>query len=406
MMPAMALGGLLAAAQAPPLPPANPFAEAEAAAAKALALKATQLPTLSIPVAPLGFAAPSSFFLGQRYSLVSLDFLDAKHLLFTFRVPGLIHRDLQGGEAEETERQIRALVIEISSGAVQAEALWTLHDHQRYLWMLPGGHFLLRSGKDVFVSDASLQLKPLLHFPGPVLSLQPDSAGKLLVAESREPASAEKGKDASDLSMGDIRVRIVQVDTGEIVVQSRIATPRHLAIDSASYLLAEHEGSLQWSIRRMFFAGSGAAAGAVTATCAPLLDYLGPQTILATYCDTLGGHKLEALTLDGHALWEKFAPETAIWSQLTPAPGGARVARTSLLMGHPISTRNPFDPNDIRGQLVEVLNGQDGKPLLSVMATPVLDGGGNAGFSPDGNRVAVLAAGAIRIFDLAAAPKP
>jgi len=62
--------------------------------------------------------------MGQRFSFVSLDFLDEDRLLFTFRVPGLIHRDAGEGE----ERQIRAVVLELPAGAVEAEALWTVHD--------------------------------------------------------------------------------------------------------------------------------------------------------------------------------------------------------------------------------------------------------------------------------------
>src|SRR5215469_4754483 len=42
---------------------------------------ASQPPAFSIPVEPLGFSAPGAFYLGQRESLVSLDFLDENRLL-------------------------------------------------------------------------------------------------------------------------------------------------------------------------------------------------------------------------------------------------------------------------------------------------------------------------------------
>src|SRR5271165_3003539 len=53
-------------------------------------------PSLSIPVEPLGFSAPGANYMGQRNCLVSLDFLDENRLLFTFRVPGLMHREASG----------------------------------------------------------------------------------------------------------------------------------------------------------------------------------------------------------------------------------------------------------------------------------------------------------------------
>ena len=60
-----------------------------------------------------GLFRAGSVYLGQRNSFVSLDFLDEDRLLFTFRVPGLIHRDAAG---ESEERQIRAVVLALPSG--------------------------------------------------------------------------------------------------------------------------------------------------------------------------------------------------------------------------------------------------------------------------------------------------
>ncbi len=56
-------------------------------------------PLWTVPVEPLGFSAPGPLYLGQRNSLVSLDFIDEDRLLFIFRVPGLIHRELKPGES-------------------------------------------------------------------------------------------------------------------------------------------------------------------------------------------------------------------------------------------------------------------------------------------------------------------
>src|ERR1700761_6072411 len=45
---------------------------------------ASQPAAFTVPVEPLGFFAPGAIYQGQRESLVSLDFLDEDHLLFTF----------------------------------------------------------------------------------------------------------------------------------------------------------------------------------------------------------------------------------------------------------------------------------------------------------------------------------
>jgi hypothetical protein len=150
-------------------------------------------PVGSIPLAPLGFTAPSANYLGTRNTFVSLDFLDEDRLLFTFRAPGLIHRDLKTGE-ESDEREIRAVVLALPEGTgearIEAEALWTVHDRIRYLWPLKDGHFLLRDRNNLLQGDATLTLKPFLDFPGALLWVELDPAQQFLVTNSREPIVA------------------------------------------------------------------------------------------------------------------------------------------------------------------------------------------------------------------------
>jgi hypothetical protein len=57
----------------------------------------------------------------------------------------------------------------------------------------------------------------------------------------------------------------------------------------------------------------------------------------------------------------------------------------------------------VKAQVVEVYDAADGRRVLTVQASPVLDGGGNVAISPSGKRVAVLNAGAIQVFEL---PEP
>ncbi len=134
-------------------------------------------PAFTIPVGPLGFSAPGPNYLGLRNSLVSLDFLDEEHLLFTFRVPGLMRRDAVAGTSGD-ERQIRAVTLALPAGTVASEALWTVRDRVRYLWMLKDGHFLLRDRDGLAQGDATLELKPILQFPGPLLWLELDPSGQ------------------------------------------------------------------------------------------------------------------------------------------------------------------------------------------------------------------------------------
>src|SRR5271170_4169020 len=69
-------------------------------------------PAFSIPIESLGFSSPGQIYLGQRFALASLDFLDEDRLLFTFRVPGLIRRQVRPGDEDPgEERHIKAVVL-------------------------------------------------------------------------------------------------------------------------------------------------------------------------------------------------------------------------------------------------------------------------------------------------------
>ncbi|MDR3799850.1 MAG: hypothetical protein P4K93_17000, partial [Terracidiphilus sp.] len=266
-------------------------------------------PTASIPVAPLGFTAPSTNYLGTRNTFVSLDFIDEDRVLFTFRVPGLIHRDLKTGE-ESSERQIRAVVLKLPQGTgearIEAEGLWTVHDRIRYLWPLKNGHFLLRDRNNLLEGDATLVLKPFLDFPGSLLWVESDPAQQFLVTNSREPlAAAAKPKapadgssstgsisgplsspvsspataqatvttDEDDAAAEDGRpelvVRILRRATGEVMLVSRVRTTVHLPINTAGYVENLRGRGMEWMLNLRYFTGGSKMLGSVDTACDP-----------------------------------------------------------------------------------------------------------------------------------------
>ena len=363
--------------------------------------KPSQPPAFKVPVEPLGFSAPGPLYLGQRNSLVSLDFLDEDRLLFTFRVPGLIRREA----GEEEARQIRAVVLALPSGVVQAEALWTVHDRQRYLWMLTGGRFLLRDRDNLEMGDATLELKPFLRFPGPLLWLEMDPAQKFLVTDSREPAaSASKEPDGQKPADADLSVRVLRRDSGQVMLVSRAPSTVHLPINSDGYLGSLRSSGDDWMLDLNYFSGGSRILGRIDSTCSPLFDFLSEHEVLVTTCTDSGAGKLVALTTDGRRLWEAQTSDESIWPLVVRSPDGSRLAREALSITHPVSARSPISQDDIKGQLVEVLDAADGKVTLEASASPVLDAGGNVAISPSGRRVAVLNGGAIQVFELPPPP--
>ena len=379
-------------------------------------LSPSQPPAFAIPVEPLGFFAPGAFYQGQRESLVSLDFLDEDRLLFTFHVPGLIRR-AGDPSIDGSERQIRAVVLKLPEGSVTSEALWTLHDRARYVWMLKDGRFLLRDRNDLQVSDGRLETKPLFHFQGPVLWLEMDPTQQMIVTNSREPegskgkegdvpspttASANVGIDVLEMtSKPDIVLRILRRVSGKVMLVSRVRSTIHLAINSEGYLetLRSTRGR-EWILNLNYFSGGNRVIGKFESACTPAVEFISDTMILATTCNADGSRGMIAMSTDGRRLWRASSPPTQIWPRLTMAPNGMWLARETLTASHPVETMAPLSFDDVKGQLVEVYDTTSGMRVLTTPASPVLDGGGNVAISPSGKRVAVLNAGAIQVFEL------
>jgi hypothetical protein len=311
-------------------------------------------------------------------------------------------------------------VLALPQGAIEAEALWTLHDQARYLWMLKDGHFLLRDRDNLQQGDATLELKPLLHFPGPVLWLELDPTQQFLVTDSQETAKATPRpgdvpspttaaasvttEDQQAAGQPDIVLRILHRASGQVLLVSRVRTTVHLPINSDGYLESLRGNGQQWLLNLNYFGGGSTILGKVDSVCAPAIEFISQHEALATTCNPHGGRGLVAMSTDGRNLWDAASATTQVWPKLVMAPGGLRLARETLTVSHPVDAFSPLSFDDVKGQLVEVYDAADGKLALTAQASPVLDGGGNVAISPSGMRVAVLSGGAIQVYELPAPP--
>jgi hypothetical protein len=398
----------------------------------------TVAPTLSIPVDPLGFSPPGPIYLGARNTLASLDFIGEDKLLFTFRVPGLLHRDAAGAAAG-SQRQIRAVVLSLPTGTIESEATWTLYDRDRYLWMLHDGRFLLRDRNKLLIGDSTLTLKPFLQFPGPLLWLELDPGQQYLVTDSYEPPAASKSDDDSGASSTspsvnqggvdngtpdasatdatadaassgndsgatpDTVVRILERGSGKVMLVSRVRTTVHLPINSAGYLENLRGQRWQWLLNMSYYQGGSATLTTLDSNCDLTNRFISDQLILATTC-TSDGDRLVAVTTSGHTLWADQTPAVAIWPLVRVAPGGLRIARETLGVTRAVNSYSPIDSDDIKGQWLTVYDAATGDLALETPVSPPLDAGGNVAISPSARRVAVLNAGALQIFDLPPPP--
>ncbi len=375
-------------------------------------------PAFTISVGPLGFSIPGENYLLRHESLVSLDFLDEDRILFTFHVSGLMQRDADDTAAKE--QRIRAMVLAIQSGKIESEAAWVVPDRSRYLWMLNGGHFLLRVADGLDEGDTQLKMTANLRLPGRLLWIEMDPKQQFMILNTLESATAstkldEPGLPAAKPSKGIaegqkpaeqdvLEARTIKRASGDVVRISRVPWTFQTTdwpMNSDGYLERSKESGNQWLLKLNSYAGGDRVLARVESTCPPKYSYVSESELLVDTCDPNGGWKLAATSTCGDSLWETRTSTNAIWPLLVTAPSGSPVARETLLLKRSVDRyKRMLDARDIKGQMVRVFDAANGKMVLEAPLTPILDGGGNVAISPSGQRVAILNAGAIQIFQL------
>lgn len=343
-------------------------------------------PMTTIPVASLGYGAPSLTYLGRHYSLVTLDFLDEDRLLFSFRAPGLLERE---ATEASSDRQMKAVVLRLPDGAVESQALWTVPDRAAYLWMLKDGKFLLRERDGFKVGDPTLKTQQLFALRGQFQSLRIAPARKIVAASSLEPPSI------------DFTVRVISAESGQVTQTSHARVPSESSINSDGFLETTHDKYDQWSLKLEPFAGGSKLLGHVESSCLPKSAFLTEQEILVTGCNLSHIPKLSAVSATGQVFWESETPVPFLPPLLIPAGNGSRFLRESIVLKKPVRPGTEMLwVKAARGQAVRVYDTATSKVLFEVPISPILDGGGNVAISPSGQRVAVLNKGSIQVYDI------
>lgn len=379
-------------------------------------------PAFTIPLAPLGFSVPGKSYLLRRESLVSLDFLDEDRILFTFRVPGLLQRDA-GDRQEDEKQQIQALVLSLPSGKIESRAVWTVPDRSRYLWMLNDGHYFLRVPDGLDKGDAQLKMKPNLRVPGRLLWIAMDPGQQVMITNSLEPADStqEPGEQGPLVTeppaattdgqkpkeQGVLVARTQKLESGEVIHESRAPWTNQTAdwpINAEGYLEKSQDKGDEWLLKLNDFSGGGRDLARIDSTCSPDYDFVSETVLLVKTCDPNSGWQLGAMLTRGGSLWESRTAMNAMMPLLVMAPKSTRVARETLLLKRSAGKyKRMVGMRDLQGQIVKVFDAGNGKMVLESPLTPVFDGGGNVAISPSGQRVAILNAGAIQVFQPPAA---
>jgi hypothetical protein len=366
-------------------------------------------PAERIATEPLDYHPLSSFYLLARTSSSSLDFIDSDHLLFTFRVTGLLKR-LPECQPDDRDQLIRALVVHLPDGKIERSAEWRLHDRERYLWALGNGRFLVRQQNSLQITDSSLELHPFIQASTPLrlVKLSPD--GRTLLVESDLEKHTEEEHQrltaAADAEgffgpREDVQLTILRLSDMSVLLRTRYLNVIDLPMISEGYIETLAAQGDHWMLRYRPFHGEPAVIGDVASSCHPGEIPLNDRMTFVSTCPGKGDdHVLQAMSLRGKTLWTYRYDSHYIWPTRVTSESGRRIAFSTLRVARPLGVLNPFDETEVQAQRVDVLDAETGRVELTQYATPVLSAGQNYALSPDGGRFAVLRENAIEIYNL------
>jgi len=384
-----------------------------------LSAEAPPKPFARVPLGQLGFPGYPVSLLHAGASMATVHALDGKHVLFTYSLRSLVPR-LPGDDANDTDRQVEAVLLEVPSGKVLARAKWYLHDHGRYLWSVGRGVFVLRMGSELSViaplqglaagTDA-FRRYALPHRPGTPVLVNGSPDGKVVTVELESELPRAAGDDES----GERRRKHYTLEFYRLKNGDRPETPiaisgagavgspllLRLAMDGDGYLWAEDGNKGKWTVSFNEFGGKEQQIAPVLSSCNPRLNLLSRSQFLVETCRGSDQQPvLAAFGFDGHENWEEPFGEALQPPTLAVAPEAGRFAMSRLVAssnGAPVSSLGNDDP---LSQEVRVYQTESGDMLLKVQCSPAVRTAENFDLSPDGKTLAVLAPETVDLYRL------
>lgn len=403
------------------------------ATSAATALARTPPPARRIALDALDFQMLPPQVLGSGASLLTLHYVDAKHLLVTFNRRRLMPR-LAGNPATDVDRNIDAVLVELATGKVLARTSWRVHDPGQYLWSLGEGDFLLRNRDRLTLLSPLAGLakgevfseRPFLASNRPIGSILLSPGKDLLMLETldhspyvrREPkpspgtsaytAAAAAGDQAAETSTSLVQIdffRLLRGAAGTEVQPRKAGTVGArslvlLPVDSSGFVSVIDEGQSHWAFNYNRHLGKVEELSPFDSTCHPVPFLVSRSEFVAFGCR--GGQaprELGGFNLRGEEMWEQTFTETFTSPSFSFAPG--RFALSRLITNSAVS-ENLLVPEQLASQIVTVYQMESGRQLFSINCNPLLRASQNFALSPEGNELAVVNGGAIEIYPLPA----
>lgn len=371
-------------------------------------------PAQTIALEPLGFQKPLTQFMLAGGSMLTVDFVDNRHILVTFNARRLLKRLPECPQGDQ-DREVDAVLLELPSGKAVARTSWRTHDHGQYLWNLGQGRFMLRIRDTLSTfapmvnlsrGDAFLQV-PFIRTDRRIGGILLSPEADLMILETMDPPHPE-GEDAPKLQEKPVQinfVRLLSSGAGEVEPKPsgvlRVAVPGRIPANAVGFVAILDQGQQHWAFNFQTYGGKVKELAAFDSTCRPTPMLVSRSEFIAFGCHLSHTPQVVgAFNLRGEEMWEQNLTESYVSPTLSYAPESGRFALSRVLTRSAFVEVDALSPEVFDGQSVTVYQIDSGRQLLHIDANPIARAGQNFALSPDGMRLAVIREDAIEIFSL------
>jgi VWFA-related protein len=372
-------------------------------------------PSARIELSDVGYHGPSrSDRLLEDEPNVSLNFVDANHLLLTFNPRKLFQR-LPGCPPEHQDRLVHAVVLEVPGGKVVHEADWYLHDRRRYLWPLGPGKFLLRKLNGLYVVDSALHENLLMSSPKDLLWVSVTPDGSQIVVET---ANDTRDSKTEQTTAAKPRPKFVAQFLDAKTLAPQRTMPLNEAVDlngaSTGYVDLVHKGEI-WLVRFGSTPAKRRNLARVRSRTVPSVLYSSNNSVLIGRCASSNcDYSVTAFTTAGRRLWRQHWSRYRFFAAVAHSEDGSRFAVSTARLAAPLASTatSHIDPDDqdvsqptpsqqeVFQQEIQIIETASGTPVASVDVSSAVLSGQNFSLSSDGRRLAVLQGAGVELFDL------
>jgi hypothetical protein len=363
------------------------------------------------PTASLGFdyvPREKGERMGLSYEAAIL-FLDAKTLLFTFEPRQLLHH-LREGRRIESERTIRAVLIDVQTHAPTRVMEWIVRGEGQYLWPAGPGRILVRRSHRLYLMDAGLNdLRSIpLHSSLAFVSVAP-SGNRIAVGTERERYTPKQYAQIYEATHKtpeeDVDIQLLNEQLEVVATARQDSTAPVPILSDQGELRVAGLGRDRWQISLLGWAGEKHTIATIHSACLPELSTPSAEAIFLLGCESpLSGRWYRLIRYDGTAILTSRGSSRQMGHESLSASGsGISVRVIHLALSQ--SKNYSFVVGELVDQEVAVYRKSDGKRLLRIRTQPVLVHQSFA-VSPSDDLIAVLADGKVWFYPFTAKAEP